>query len=401
MLSKKVFFPGLNALRFFAASAVVFTHVELMKKFLGHSSHWIDPAQRIKTTAFEAMQRREFSWVSPLIANAGSLAVVFFFVLSGFLITFLLLEEQQQTATISVRKFYMRRILRIWPLYFLVAALGFFVLPHFGVFDVPVQQPEFEEHFWVNLLLYVGMLPNLAFALFMAVPNIGQLWSIGVEEQFYLVWPVLVKKSKSPLRAIMIVFAVAVGLKAGVLLWSELSGWELKELKKFLAMLRIESMAIGGVGAYLWFTNKEKWMNLILRPVVEWAAWISIPMLIYFSPMLIQNGVHLIYSISFLIIIINVAKKGKFIISLETPIFDYLGKLSYGIYMYHLMIVVFSIHLLDAVFHFPSDLKLIHHVSIYALSFTLTIIVSALSYEFFEKRFVSAKKKYALVESGS
>jgi peptidoglycan/LPS O-acetylase OafA/YrhL len=401
MSSNKIFFPGINALRFFAASAVVFTHVELMKRFLGFSSHWIDPAQRIKTTAFAAIKSREISWVSPIIANAGSLAVVFFFVLSGFLITYLLLEEQSQTKTVAVKKFYIRRILRIWPLYFLLTAIGFFVLPHFAFFDVPVQRNEFHDNFYINLLLYVFMLPNLAFAMFMAVPNIGQLWSIGVEEQFYIIWPWLVKKSKSALRAIALVFIIAVTLKASVLLFDELTEYDLKALKKFLAMLRFESMAVGGVGAYLWFTHQKKWLNLVINKTAHVLAWLSIPLLIYFSPMLIQNGVHLLYSLSFLIIILNVAKTGYCGINLETRFFDYLGKLSYGIYMYHLLIVVFTIHTLDYFFHFPGDLKLVHHIAIYAVTFALTIIVSALSYEFFEKRFMKFKKKFTLVESGS
>jgi peptidoglycan/LPS O-acetylase OafA/YrhL len=401
MSSSKIFFPGINALRFFAASAVVFTHVELMKRFLGFSSHWIDPAQRIQTTAFAAIRSREISWVSPLIANAGSLAVVFFFVLSGFLITFLLLEEQKQTKTVAVKKFYVRRILRIWPLYFLLTVIGFFVLPHFDFFDVPVQRQEFHDNFYVNLALYIFMLPNLAFAVFMAVPNIGQLWSIGVEEQFYILWPVLVKKSKSVVRAIAWVFIIAVTLKAGVLLVDELTDYDLKALKKFLAMLRFESMAVGGIGAYLWFNNQTKWLAWIINTPVHLMAWISIPILIYFSPMLIQNGVHLIYSISFLVVIMNVAKTGRCVINLETPFFDYLGKLSYGIYMYHLLIVVFTIHALDYLFILPGDLKLVHHIAIYSVTFALTFIVSAISFEYFEKRFMKLKKKFTLIESGS
>lgn len=59
------------------------------------------------------------------------MGVIFFFVLSGFLITYLLLEERRVSATVSIKKFYMRRILRIWPLYYLIVILGLFVFRTF------------------------------------------------------------------------------------------------------------------------------------------------------------------------------------------------------------------------------------------------------------------------------
>ena len=61
-----------------------------------------------------------------LIIELGGLGVIFFFVLSGFLITYLLLKEKEQTGTVNVKKFYARRVLRIWPLYFFIVLLGFF-----------------------------------------------------------------------------------------------------------------------------------------------------------------------------------------------------------------------------------------------------------------------------------
>ncbi|MFM7770224.1 MAG: hypothetical protein ACKO8Q_06660, partial [Bacteroidota bacterium] len=83
---KKEHFHGLDSLRFFAALAVFFTHVELVKKFTGYGTHWIVPDERItKFTAFESVWSKEVGWLSPLIAYSSALGVVFFFVLSGFL----------------------------------------------------------------------------------------------------------------------------------------------------------------------------------------------------------------------------------------------------------------------------------------------------------------------------
>jgi hypothetical protein len=101
----KVYFPGLNGLRFFAALAVVFTHVELMKRFLVYGSHWIDMGEKIPNgIPLEYVLRRDISWLGPAIANSGPLGVVFFFVLSGFLITYLLFEEKKVYNNIHINQ---------------------------------------------------------------------------------------------------------------------------------------------------------------------------------------------------------------------------------------------------------------------------------------------------------
>jgi len=92
----KVYFPNLNGLRFIAASLVIVHHVEQFKEILGYSNY------------------NEFSFIKLI----GKLGVMLFFVLSGFLITYLLLVEQKEKGTIAIKSFYMRRLLRIWPLYF-------------------------------------------------------------------------------------------------------------------------------------------------------------------------------------------------------------------------------------------------------------------------------------------
>ncbi len=120
--SSRIYFGGLNGLRFFAATAVIFHHVEQYKLWALRDRPWyhsVFGGDSVTSIFFEAL---------------GHKAVSLFFVLSGFLITYLLLAEAQKTNTVNLRKFYMRRILRIWPVYYLVIALTFFVMPHF--FDV-------------------------------------------------------------------------------------------------------------------------------------------------------------------------------------------------------------------------------------------------------------------------
>ena len=395
---KKEYFKGLDSLRFFAALAVFFTHVELIKKFTGYGTHWIDPEESItKFTVFQSVMSKEIDPLSPLVAYSSALGVVFFFVLSGFLITFLLLKEKEQNNSIAIKKFYLRRALRIWPLYYLIFILGFFVLPYLDFFAVPGQDNFFQQNFWGNLTLYAFFMPNLAFSIYTtAVPNIGQSWSIGVEEQFYLLWPLLIRKSKNILKSILWITGTIIALKGIILLSSTFVKLDaLIVLKKFLAMSKLECMALGGLGAYVLFNNKEKILRIVYRPISQITSVVILPILIYFTPTAFEDILHLFFSISFLVIILNVANNEKSILKFENRIFQYLGRISYGFYMFHVMCIVFTIHFLDKYIGLDNDISKPQHLLLYGLSFLLTVAVSSLSYHIFEKAFIRLKDKYA------
>ncbi|HYF69227.1 MAG TPA: acyltransferase family protein, partial [Ohtaekwangia sp.] len=94
-MEKRIYFKNLSALRFFAATAVILHHIEQYKFWAKIPNTWGD----VTTDAL------------------GHKAVSFFFVLSGFLISYLLMEEQKKAGHISIKDFYIRRLLRIWPVY--------------------------------------------------------------------------------------------------------------------------------------------------------------------------------------------------------------------------------------------------------------------------------------------
>ena len=400
MTKAKVYFPGLNGLRFFAAFAVIITHVELMKKFLGFHNFWFD-AGSVETLPMKDIVEGKIHWLNPLVAEFGPLGVVFFFVLSGFLITYLLLVEKDQSKTVSVRKFYLRRIFRIWPLYFLIFGLGFFVLPHFDAFSVPEQSEALEQNFWTNFWCYLCILPNLALAMFIAVPAIGQSWSIGVEEQFYIIWPAIMKWFKKPLAAIISVTLILLTAKAAVVLLDRsMDARWLSILSKFLAMSKIECMTIGALGAWFLFAKKDNILRLIYSKSVLTLATLGVIVLIYLTPRILQDGMHLVYAACFLIIILNVSREGKFVVSLENRFFHLLGKISYGIYMYHLIVVTFVVYCFQQILGRGAELGFVQNLLIYLLSIGGTVLISWLSYEFFESRFIKMKAKFSKVISG-
>lgn len=376
---KHIYFKGLNGLRFFAAFAVIITHIEMIKEQFYCPNLYVD---------------------NKLITEFGGLGVVFFFVLSGFLITYLLLKEKEQTGTVNVRKFYLRRILRIWPLYFFIVLLGFFVLPHFEFMQIQYFT-KFKSHLsMVNLLLFLIMLPNLAFAIFKPVPHIGQSWSIGVEEQFYLLWPWVVKKSKNILKTLCVIIVLLIILKIVVLsvFKSHPQNASLLVLKNFVAMFKIESMAIGGVGA--WMVFEKKYFQKLLNNYILIAAIAGVFGLIYFAPAAVQDAAFLAYSVLFLLIILNVSLNPGSFIKIENKVFVFLGNISYGLYMYHLIVVAAFIGFLKHT-GFNIDNSVRSQLIVYTAITGTTILVSWLSYRYLESWFLKLKHRFTVVKSGS
>lgn len=378
--NEHIYFSGLNGLRFFAALAVVVTHVELLKNQFLCENVW-----RTNKMVFEA----------------GPLGVIFFFVLSGFLITFLLLKEKSISGTIAVKKFYVRRILRIWPLYYLIVLLGFLILPHISFINIEYLGRFFDTNFTPNFVLYLLFLPNLAFSIYAAVPHIGQSWSIGVEEQFYIIWPLIVKYAKNIFSALLVVIFLLIVMKAVVLLvYTQLpDNLILKSIKTFLAMTKMESMAIGGIGAWVLFNHPGK-LKVVYNNSILIGSLILIPVIVYLTPAIIQDAMYLVYSVLFLMIILNVSGNKNSLIKLENKTFVVLGNISYGIYMYHLLVVAFVIKGL-LYLGYPVNNSFFPQLALYTIVIILTLGISWLSYHFFETRFLKLKSRFTVVKSGS
>lgn len=368
---KIIFFPNLNGLRFISALIVLISHVELIKSAMGLNNK------------YKLMEQ----------LNLGGFGVYFFFVLSGFLITYLLLNEKYENKTISIKDFYVRRILRIWPLYYLIVIAGFFILPHIDVIKLNFYSDHFLKLFNENLILYLLILPNLAFSIFSAVPHIGQSWSIGVEEQFYLFWPLIIKKFKPTINLILLILFSIISLKLLFFFisnnYSNFNGIII--FKKFIAMSKFESMIIGAFGAIILFEKKEKLLSIFLNKNLFYFSVLSFFPLNYFIFYnVLQNGIHIIISFMFLVIILNLVHKPKYKTLLENKILNYLGSISYGIYMYHLMVIPFVI----AVFKPLDENSLLFNLLVYFFSIVITILISGLSFKFYESHFLRIKKKY-------
>ena len=313
-----LWFPGLNGLRFFAAMAVAFSHVELLKQYHGLPNAYDDPA----------------------VYELGRLSVTFFFVLSGYLITYLLLAEKERNATIAVGRFYMRRVLRIWPLYFLVVLASFFVLPRLQAFHVPRLTEAMDAHFGAALTLFVLFLPQLALVLYEPVPFAEPAWSIGVEEQFYLLWPVLLKRTRRFVPLAIAIIVVVMVARQGALWIAQANRADAGALAfwngviNYLYFTRIECMAIGGLFAWIVFAQKRGLQNVLysrVTQVVVYAltAWFLVTD--SFKPIFHYGW----YSLCFGVLIVNVATNPRSLVKLPGRAFEFLGNISFAVYMLH------------------------------------------------------------------
>jgi peptidoglycan/LPS O-acetylase OafA/YrhL len=375
MATERVYFKNLNALRFFAALAVIFHHVEQYK-------FWA---------------RVPSAWGNTVIDALGQKAVSFFFVLSGFLITYLLLEENRQRDDISVRNFYVRRILRIWPVYYLVVFVCLVVLPN--VIDLSFLGIDtYDSKFTLKAFFLLTVLPNILRVYSPSVAGGNQLWSIGVEEQFYIVWPLLIRFFIRRMISFLIAF-VALKFVVTIVLHmiAEANGTVASlALYRFWVFLKVEQMAIGGIGAWILFARKEK----VLRMVYSKPIWyVSIVAVIGLMTIPFQ---HLILSyveaFIFLSVIMNLSTNPSIGISLEHPLLNRLGNISYGIYMYHAICITICIYVLTLV-GLHKENFILFNVLLYSSSLVATLLTAFFSYEYFEKFFLSMKEKFMIVKS--
>ncbi len=364
----KVHFQGINSLRFFAALSVIIYHIEGFK------------STDLKTV--------------PFLRNMGPHGVSFFFVLSGFLITYLLLVEKETYGSISIRKFYTRRALRIWPLYYFIVIVGLYVIPQIPFLRYWDNQAEMQQVISSSSLLCFLLLPNVAEAI-NTMPYIGNTWSIGVEEQFYFLWPWLIRYTKKYFRLLFLVIIVMILIRVIIiLLMNRFPNAGLGPLLEIFVLLRFDAMATGGIAACLLFYKKEKILQFIYRRDVQWLCLGLTFLLLYIET---GNRIHFYgwYYFLFAIIILNVATGTKPLFRLRQKWLDYLGKISFGIYIYHPIVIFFCLKMLKPLIvstYFFNGL-------LYISSVAGTIFISAISFHGFELFFLRLKKYFVMIET--
>lgn len=369
--------PELDMVRFFAFLAVFAYHTLFFRAGPAAASHI--PAWFAATQA--------------AIARGGAFGVDLFFVLSAYLITELLLREKREKGSLDIKAFYIRRILRIWPIYYLFVIL---------CAVVPALSPGgFAPEYFVPFLLLVG---NWSTALLgppftAALP----LWSVSVEEQFYLLWaPVVAALAPRKMAWIALSLIVVANLsRLGVLelheihwtdrpSWTEWASWTVWAN----TLTRLDPIAAGILLA-IWLDGNIPDFGRFLRVGLVCGGALIIALIghaaVGWGEGLPWLGTLVGYPLA--AIAASAILLGVIGVHVRVPWLQYLGKISYGLYVYHLMCIWIADYFLK------SFSGVMHSVLREVLALALTIAIASASYALIEKRFLELKQRFTHVRS--
>ncbi len=353
-----MYFPHITSIRFFAALLVFIHHVEQFKR------------------SFE-LPYFDHKWIE----NAGYFGVQIFFVLSGFLISSILFRELKMKGKVSLRKFYLKRVYRIWPLFYLIFFVS--IVFYFIFFNLQIPDGILWPLNSKSIILSILLLPNFGYVFFQGVPFFLHSWSIGVEEQFYVFWPLLFLKKNNFLLVISLILVI-------------FSSYD------FINSFGKELMPILYDNVHF-----DRWHSFNIEPML-WGAWVFflyerfsetfvklIANKLTLSIFLLFNGITFfggfwfplfhfqIMSLSIGLLIASFAfQKNRFSI-LENTVMNYLGNISYGIYMIHPFVLFVYFYLSES----PGS------ICTYVVCLSITLLLSSLSYEYFEKSFLRLKNR--------
>jgi peptidoglycan/LPS O-acetylase OafA/YrhL len=324
----------------------------------------------------------------------GAPAVAFFFTMSGFLITYLLLKERERTGGIDVGRFYLRRACRIWPLYFAIVVFGltFYnaVLPRVGI-AYPV-----DYDLGLAVLLYTFFLPNVMNGLYRVGGILNPLWSIGVEEQFYLVWGPVMRRIRGALPYLCLVL-MALSFALFCVNHEAFFGHGAPQM--ILGQLRIHFMAAGALCAWAFHTHRERLLSLPVFASRAFQVVLFALVVEYYLVGQIPWGWVLeeaVQAVLYPWLILTVAANPRNVIRVSNPVFEWLGTISYGLYMWHMVAVYGTSGLFRATDWWRGNLWL-YLPAYYAVALTATFLLAWASYRWLELPFLRLKdRRYAV-----
>lgn len=314
--------------------------------------------------------------------GVGAYGVTLFFALSSFLITTLLIEERDRTGTVNIKDFYVRRLLRIWPLYFAIIAATLFITYHTKqglTADTAIQYATFRGNF---LNSRVGS---------QVAPMIGHLWSVCVEEQFYLLWPVAVFLLGT--RRNMALFSLVL-IAVGTLFRQSLVGNPSVSVAWFHSLTHLDCFAYGCLAAI--FLRPLKVKNSPVLSVLIWAGFMGIIAMEWYWPFkaaetVTRQGMYAYGAqaavCALIVWLVSCRTKG----TLSLPQVRSFGRITYGLYVFHLFVLGILTIKIDSY----------HWKALMPLTFLITWGLAYVSYRYFEMPFLLLKRRFQAVRSGA
>jgi peptidoglycan/LPS O-acetylase OafA/YrhL len=303
-----------------------------------------------------------------------------FFVLSGFLISYLMLFEQESVGSLGVGGFYVRRALRIWPLYFLVLVVGFVAFPLVRGLVEPSPYVETASPLWY--VLFAGNFDQIRTDALPYGVGLGPTWSIGIEEQFYLVWPLLLVAFPGRRFLVPILGVYLASVVLSPLL-------RLPAKHTIFAMIYLST---GAAYAYLAYYREDlvrRWTDVpdavpvLLAGAMVAAMYVTTVADTYLPIPLI--GLLIGY------LLVQQCYTRRFDLS-SVPLLERAGKYTYGLYLYH-TICNFAVHVAVVDILQVGETPVLAVLVKPALALTLSAVVSVASYRYLERFFLQLKRK--------
>lgn len=336
--------------------------------------------------------------------HAGYLGVNAFFVLSGFLLTPIILDMKDQLPRRSYfSRFYGRRALRIFPLYYFYLAIMsivcYLVIFH-TEFSATYHFTRFLDQVPLALLFLIDFAQ--AGAGYENTRLLTHFWSLAVEEQFYLVWPcVLLLVSRDKLRGFLLglVLAgpfvrwfIASPMVAGAV---PLLNEDTSLLVYTLPFSHVDGFALGGYFALYrkGGSGISVWLLLLIAyGMGVTTAWLTTgvftPSELGYGPFMNDSAKHIwgysLLNLVFANALVHIRDRRFLPILFENRTLDYLGKISYGLYVYHFACIL-GVNLIMP--NWPEPVRI-------AVALALTLLLGTASYEYLEKRFLKLKDRY-------
>jgi len=376
-LQERFYFPELDAIRFFLFWGVWGYHA-LPREQSVYTEHHV-PAV--------------FASLITSLLKAGMSSLDVFFILSAFLITELLLREKELRGVPDLKAFYIRRLLRIWPLYFFMIALAGFV----SIFD---RSQPLGWAYALSFLLFAGNW-IMVFRGFPRAEIIGPLWSVSFEEQFYLLWPLVVRRtSKKNLIQIATGLLVLASLARLILLLKHTGGQPIW----YNSFARLDSIACGILLAAILHGHASLRVGLVKRLALLLAgmsSWLIVGLycgLLDPGPTLLGGMIGYplmsLGGVAIFLSVLGAAQDGFPFLRYSWLV--YFGKISYGLYAYHFLGLQLS-HLLLNRYHYAHSWTLSWLCAL-AITFSLAMV----SFRWLESPFLRLKRaKFTYIPSGA
>jgi len=358
------YFGGTDVLRFICATGVIFHH------------------------ATQSLRNKDVITNSELIhRHSGEFFLDVFFIISGFLISLILMKEYE-TNTFSLKNFYMRRIIRIWPLYFLAVLVKIVIAPSMN--GTPPGMIV------TNLIHALTFSINFQLAFSEVVKTYTILWSICIEEHIYLLLPFLISVFKHKFKSLSIFLLIT-----GVLSWMFFLSIPAKEGVSIPYFMSTSYFYYFGIGMLIACIRNgliagKKLETFLFRPLVQ-----VVVMLVFFSYVFNFWGIQRMVALTLLMngafggYLVWASTKENFIFMLKPKLSRYMGNISYAMYVSHVITIGAAIALFKKK-HVPFS-EGAWGWGLPLLAVLLCVGLSTLLYYYFERPILKFKNRFTSV----